>query len=98
MSFEVLPNSTPTFEIVSDKSDAALTASTPILTANAPAATVAAASAAPATLPTLPILSPKVSTSFVADLSDLLRPSTSPSMESLRVRLPAISHTPSQFC
>ncbi len=56
MSSAVSPNNTPTFEIVSDKSDAALTASTPILTAIAPAAAATAAKANPAFLLKSPIL------------------------------------------
>jgi hypothetical protein len=62
----VSPNRTPTLETVSDRSDAALTASIPTLTAKVPAATAAAAKAAAATLPKLASLPEDVSTSLFA--------------------------------
>ena len=88
------PKITPTLDWVSARLEAAFTASTPILIAIAPAAAAAAARATPMAFPALPRRSPKESTSPVADLSFLFRSSTSASIESLRVLLPAISHTP----
>ena len=67
---------------------AALTASVPMAIAAAPAAAAAAANANPTALPVLLTLSPNVSTSFEPAVSDLFRLSTSPKMESLRVREP----------
>ena len=94
----VSPKRTPTLETVSDRSDAALTASIPTLTAKVPAATAAAAKAAAATLPKFASLLEDVSTSLFAAFNFLLRSSTSARMESLRVLLPAINPTPLISC
>ena len=61
------------------------------LTAKAVAAIPAAKNAAPANLPNFVILSPKVSTSLVEEFKPFVRLLTSAKMESLSVRLPAIS-------
>ena len=96
MSLAVSPNKTLTFEIVSPRSLAAFTASTPILMAIAPAAAAAAAKANAAFLLKSPILPANPSTSFEPTLRLFLSSSTSARMESLSVLLcPAIT-TPSK--
>ena len=96
MSSAVSPNKTPTFEIVSDKSDAALTASTPILIAIAPAAAATAAKASAAFLLKSPILPANPSTSFEPTLRLCLSLSTSARMESLSVLDLSAITTPSK--
>ena len=79
MSLAVSPNKTLTFEIVSLKSLAALTASTPILIAIAPAAAATAANAKAAFLLKSPTLVPNESTSVVAPLTPFFNESKSAS-------------------
>ena len=87
MSLAVAPNNTLTFEIVSPKSLAALTASTPTLMAIAPAAAATAANANAAFLLKSPILPANPSTSFDPVVSDFFSSSISARIESLSVLL-----------